>query len=150
MVQQKIISMKKIINELTKFEFKKRKSFTITSINLIRNFRNRMAHSLNAIVYKNPYYLDRRLLIEHYSSSKILSWKDVKNTNRFTNDMYSLILCILMYLDDSFMRLKFIDELYNVLFSIENTALFHHYSEISGLPKNLNLRLMELKQFYKS
>lgn len=137
-------------------EYKEKTNFIITSINLLRKFRNVMAHNLKAIEYKYNKKISGETMINYYDDPIILSWNDIKSHNRGLNDLYSVILIIIIYLDSNDLRLLFLNDLLNVFFDnntnkiYENESLFEHYIKFTNLPNNLENRLKKLYNKYTS
>lgn len=137
-------------------EYKEKTNFIITSINLLRKFRNVMAHNLKAIEYKYYKKVSGETMIKYYDDSIILSWNDIKSHKRGLDDLYSVILIIIIYLDSNDLRLLFLNDLLNVFFD-NNTnkiygdeSLFEHYVKFTNLPNNLENRLKNLYNKYSS
>lgn len=85
-------------------DYYKKVEFIIASLNIIRNFRNKMAHNLKFITYKSHFHsLDPKTIL-HLLPPGLLHWKDIRQNKIGLNDIYGDILCILILLDDEYLQ----------------------------------------------
>lgn len=124
-------------------------NFVITSIGLIRTYRNKYIHHLNGIDYKHDakYSPSKTVIRKIFNNPIILSKKDIGENKRGFNDTYCLILCIYLYLENEYLRNKFIEELeFNLSCNgdKEKEKFFNYYIKSTNLPYNLIDRLSKL------
>lgn len=112
----------------------------INMINIVRTFRNKIAHNYKVITYKSEYKL---FLVNYKKIDKynLLTGLDIKN-KKGTNDLLAMILSISILLNNPILNFAFFQELYFAMIADENSL--KSYEEISGLPKNFYKRLEKL------
>ncbi len=129
--------------------------FLINALNIIRRFRNKIAHNLKFVTYRAcgnslaPKTLT--LLLPNF-----IYGKAEQNSKIGRNDIYSVILAMICLLqNDKYLTAKFILEL-NSHISVYNTDseneavkpfLFDEYSIITGLPQDLSFKLNEFHNY---
>ena len=125
--------------------------FIIAALNLIRTFRNKIAHNLKFITYKNDFHkLDPKTILK-LSPSGLLHWKDIKKHNRGLNDIYSDILCILVLLNDKQLIGPFLFELLlafhkiNTINTPNMNLIKQKYYVITNIPPDIEKRISSLK-----
>ena len=119
--------------------------FLICALNLIRKFRNKIAHNLKFVTYKaQGDYLSAKVL--KATLPPVLYGPSEKAAKCGRNDVYAVILSIIILLkDDSYLINKFISEFMVHITSLDETVVyenlkpmfFNKYSDITGLPKTL-------------
>lgn len=120
--------------------------FIIHSLNLIRKFRNKIAHNLKFVTYK----VTKDPLSDKVLSTilpKILYNSPERQANRGIKDVYAFILAIIIFIkDDSYLVTKFLSDIINLnsitLYENQNPVLFDAYSDITNLPKDLRKKLI--------
>lgn len=135
----------------SKISFDQKTDLILSSIELIRTFRNKFVHNLNAIDYKHniKYSPSKDVIRKAINNLEILSKNDIKKKKIGFNDTYCLILCIYLYLQDSFLQKEFLFELiFNMLGYKDNEKIkyFSYYCKSTNLPLDLKNRLINFIQ----
>ena len=121
--------------------------FVIAALTLIRTFRNKIAHNLKFVTFKNPRIHLAPKIITRIMPHELISWKDIRKQKRGINDIYAYILCLVTLLDDPFLRYFFLTELHSYLYDLESsqTPVFvqscQEYYKITNLPSDFTTRL---------
>lgn len=146
---------KLVVNEIIPDElsYDKKISFLIPALNLIRNFRNKIAHNLKFVTYKvNPTYQLPPKIVKSLIPNDLLSWDDI-HEHRGLNDIYASIILINYFLKDPYLMDNFYNELLGFILPINDTPnekikdnLFKEYSTITNLPSDLIKRLTTSKE----
>lgn len=136
---QEYFDINLIINETNKIKEEDIELF-INMINIVRTFRNKIAHNYKVITYKSEYKL---FLVNYKKIDKfnLLSDLDIKN-KKGKNDLLGLILSISILLNNPVLNFSFFRELYYAMSA--NEELLKIYEEVSGLPKNFYKRLEKI------
>lgn len=121
-------------------------SFVIDALTTIRKFRNKIAHNLKFVTfknYRNP--LSPKILVK-VVPSELLSWRDINKDKRGVFDIYSFILCLFVLLEDPHIKSFFIVELNNYFKGLQTSPHMltvqccKKYYNITNLPPNLTDR----------
>lgn len=116
-----------------------KKKLLSDSLFIIRKYRNSIAHSIKFIAYRAPEY--KALLLTKLSKEfggTLISKKDFKNPI-IANNIYAMILSLVLLLGDNYRIRRLKDDLYGVV-NVENDEIWEKYSEVSGIPYNLTDR----------
>ena len=115
-------------------------------ITIIRKFRNRIAHNYKVITYriesKYQLYQKNMFKINPYG---LMRWKDFKKVGK--DDMFAMILSLVVILDNPLLVKSFIDELNLLLnndYSNFSTNIMEEYKKITGLPLDLDKRISQI------
>lgn len=126
--------------------------FIIASLNIVRSFRNKIAHNLKFITYKNTFHSLEPKTVLKILPPGLLHWKDIKKRKIGLNDIYADILCILILLNDDYLAVSMLYEL-TVSFHKMNTGksspmqmIKSKYFEITKLPPDIEARFTALYQ----
>ncbi len=124
-------------------------AYVLSGINLIRKFRNAIAHDLKFVSFHPSNYDKLNFSVTKKIFPPALTEKPSNARKNFASlDIYAFILALLYFLRDDYLRRRFCLELF-LFFNIPqsndpNTAakkiLVRHYTEITGLPQNMSDR----------
>ena len=84
------------------------------SLYIIRRYRNEIAHSMDFINYRAERYIIFRYLkkiLNEYGYIKLMNKNDYSKRQRGSNDIFSMILSIILLLGNEFLRIEMIEEL---------------------------------------
>ena len=115
------------------------------SLYIIRRYRNEIAHSMDFINYRAERYIIFRYLkkiLNEYGYIKLMNKNDYSKRQRGPNDIFSMILSIILLLGNEFLRIEMLKEL-EMFINKENKEKFKSYAEITNLPDNFLDRLQE-------
>ena len=115
------------------------------SLYIIRRYRNEIAHSMDFINYRAERYIIFRYLkkiLNKYGYIKLMNKNDYSKRQRGSNDIFSMILSIILLLGNEFLRTEMLKEL-EMFINKENKEKFKSYAEITNLPDNFLDRLQE-------
>jgi len=113
---------------------------TLTSLNLVRKFRNNIAHNLNFLTYRNEnFYMDKRANL--LFKSNLISENEVSHTR---NDVWAMIISIVILLNNKYLIHNFLAELNSFMI---NNYLAEIYCSISGIPLDLENRIKRYFDF---
>lgn len=122
-------------------------SFILSALNIIRNFRNVIAHNLKFVTYKSiKRPLSPKITIK-YLPKELIGWSDYNKSCRGADDIYADILSIISVLGDECMVNCFCHELLDCIYVINafekqgRTDILKYYMNITNLPMNLEDRL---------
>jgi abortive infection bacteriophage resistance protein len=124
-------------------------SFLIPSLNLLRVFRNKIAHNLKFVTYKasTKNALPPKILKQLFLDD-LISWNDIKHNQCGVNDIYACILLIIYFLKDPYLVETFCKDLVFTISPLDNTpneqiktVLFNDYAAITNLPGDLASRI---------
>lgn len=126
----------------------KKNDFFIRGLNLIREFRNVMAHNQKFVTFKTEKNKlgDPEAVISLFPAG-LLTWTDVKRHDRGLNDIYSLILLVATMLGTSFLQFSFLHNIFSYLVKTPDLSVLAHkhlipqYKAITKLPDNLEDRI---------
>lgn len=137
--------------------YQQKVDFIIASLNIVRSFRNKIAHNLKFITYKSTFHkLEPKTALKLLPQG-LLHWKDIKKRNIGLNDIYADILCLLILTNDKYITTSMLFELI-VSFHKMNSGLSSQmqlikdkYFQITNLPTDIEQRLSTLyeKQAYE-
>lgn len=118
--------------------------FILGSLNLVRNYRNKIAHNLKFVTYKSPTRIKPDALLKLLPKC-LLTDRDTKK--RVLNNIYTYILCVYCLLGDDYIKRAFIFELLSRLVSIHRSdnkkamSALGYYIKITELPSDILFRL---------
>ena len=115
------------------------------SLYIIRRYRNEIAHSMDFINYRAERYIIFRYLkkiLNKYGYIKLMNKNDYSKRQRGSNDIFSMILSIILLLGNEFLRIEMLKEL-EMFINKENKEKFKSYAEITNFPDNFLDRLQE-------
>lgn len=113
------------------------------SLILIRKFRNEIAHSMNFVNYKSKRYVVFRYLkkvLNEHGYLKLTNKNDYSKYGRGSNDIFSMILVIILLLDNEFLRIEILKEL-AFFIKNEDRERFNDFAKITNLPENFLERI---------
>lgn len=116
-----------------------RKELLVSGLDLLRSFRNKIAHNLKFVTHRGTFKqsmsvkIIRKFLPEGVITKKMIEEKYI------ANDLYAVILFIFLVLNDSFLKSQFYYDLINKdYFTLSgNEYLQQKYRQITGLPENI-------------
>jgi len=130
-------------------KYKEKVDFLLTALNIIRDFRNKIAHNLKFVTHRYDYRPLKAQTSKKIISPVLLSWDDIKQQNRGLCDIYSMILSIIALQKDKFLTQTFLNELITFITpqnisenEMVKNALYNHYANITNLPNDLAQRLI--------
>ena len=115
------------------------------SLYIIRRYRNEIAHSMEFINYRAERYIIFRYLkkiLNEYGYIKLMNKNDYSKRQRGPNDIFSMMLSVILLLGNEFLRIEMLKEL-EMFINKENKEKFKSYAEITNLPDNFLDRLQE-------
>lgn len=138
----------KLKEKMIYFEYKNNekqqaKNLFRNSLYIIRKYRNEIAHSMDFINYKAERYVIFRYLkkiLNNCGYIKLMSKNDYSKRKRGSNDIFAMILSIILLLGNEFLRIEMLKEL-EMFINKENKEKFEIYAKISNLPDNFLDRL---------
>ena len=95
------------------------------SLYIIRRYRNEIAHSMDFINYRAERYIIFRYLkkiLNEYGYIKLMNKNDYSKRQRGSNDIFSMILSIILLLGNEFLRTEMLKEL-EMFINKENKAV---------------------------
>lgn len=128
-----------MLNINTNDEYKKEILFT--SINIVRRFRNKIAHNLKFITSVDSTYSINKNLVE--STPYLYLFE-----NHSYNNVYSMIICLNIILKDNLMK----EELNNTIINASsplsglNKNLIKDYYSVTGIPVNFQNMVIEFNK----
>lgn len=137
-----------ILND--QIDYAQKVDFLTNSLNIIRDYRNKIAHNLKFVTHKSSNFVSPKIL-HTLSSSVLYSNRDIENKIG-GNDIYALILSIVVLLDNPFLIREFLLEILNHISSFNSDlmpdtnitvdeTLYNYYSQITNLPIDLEKRI---------
>lgn len=130
----------------SKLPDKQKISFVIDALTTIRKYRNKIAHNLKFVTFKNYRNPLAPKVLTKIIPYDLLTWRDINKNNRGVNDIYSFILCLFILLEDPLIRAFFISELNDYFSGIESspdrltTQCCQEYYKITNLPPDITKR----------
>lgn len=131
----------------TLLSYDKQVEFVKNSLNIVRNFRNKIAHNLKFITFKDHVNRLKQQSIIALIPKELMRWKDIKKNRRGTEDIYSYIMCILILLNDPVLQRIFatsLEQSFAMLKSQVNPQrlqAFFRYCEMANIPGDFDIRL---------
>lgn len=129
--------------------YKQQVAYVLSGINLIRKFRNTIAHDLKFVSFRPSRYDRLSFSVTRQIFPSAITEKPANAGKDFGRcDIYAFILALLYFLHDDFLRRRFCFEL-SRFFYVRQTddpndsvlkILINRYSEITGLPSNMTER----------
>lgn len=127
----------------------KAKELFRNSLIMIRKFRNEIAHSMNFVNYKSERYIIfsylKKLLYEN-GYGKLTHRNDYSKNKRGGNDIFAMILVIVLLLDSDFLRIEMLKEL-GMFLENEDKNKFKDYAKLTNLPENFLERIKKVLEF---
>lgn len=131
------------------FPYTAQVAYTLAGMNLIRKFRNTIAHDLKFVSYRPSGYerlatsTTRRLFPDVLTQAPPNAGKDFASL-----DVYAFILALMYFLKDHYLRLRFCTELVNFFRTPSSTnpdaqvqkVMIEHYTKLTGLPLDISDR----------
>lgn len=142
--QQKLIQM--LLPDAA-IPYNNKVEFTISSLNIIREYRNKIAHNLKFITFKPTRNKLSPTITTKIVSKNLLRWKDINKNKVVVHDIYAYILALDLLLGDNYIRRCFCRELlglFEATILLEEEvfrAIGMHYFKITGIPENIGVRL---------
>lgn len=127
--------------------------FFLTGLNIVRNYRNQIAHNLKFVTYKHSIKLSLKL-INSIFPNYWLSTSDIYKKGIGYNDIFSMISIISYLINDVYLENIFLDELLDCISAkdisgnelIKNN-LFKNYAKITNLPIDLERRICQRQDY---
>lgn len=127
--------------------------FFLVGLNIVRNYRNQIAHNLKFVTYRHSKKLSLKL-INSIFPSYWLSTSDIYKKGIGYNDIFSMISIISYLINDVYLENIFLDELLDCISAKDMSVnelikdnLFKSYSEITNLPIDLKQRIYQRKDY---
>ena len=118
-------------------------------ISIIRKFRNKIAHNAKVITYR----VDRRYELQQIKLMKInpyslMKWKDTKNKITGRNDLFAMILSLIIVLDNPVLVGNMLNEI--SVFLESNANVSDSYIKITNLPPDIINRIqnIDIKKYW--
>ena len=121
--------------------------FIIAALNIVRNYRNKIAHNLKFVTYKNYNKQLSRNSLCTITPKTLLSRSETKKHKRGLYDIYADILCILHLLDDPILKYSFVSQLRSNLSDFQmsknknSPSAYDDYIQITNMPPDIIKRL---------
>lgn len=127
--------------------------FFLVGLNIVRNYRNQIAHNLKFVTYRHSKKLSLKL-INSIFPSYWLSTSDIYKKGIGHNDIFSMISIISYLINDIYLESSFLDELLDCISAKDMSVnelikdnLFKSYAEITNLPIDLKQRIYQRKDY---
>lgn len=124
-------------------DIEKKKELLLNALIIIRKFRNSIAHDLKFITFNTKnYQLIIKDIIPYFENTMLYENEDTIDRGR--NDIYAMILSILLLIDDNNLKIKFVYDLMTEIdFYIKDLRyLYDLYIQKTNLPVDFNKRLL--------
>lgn len=119
--------------------------YVIAALNLIREYRNKIAHNLKFISFKSTHNKLSPKATTAIFPNKLIGWKDINKNHIGVNDIYAYILALLLFINDSYLKIVMCNELSSFFRSHKKAIAFatfnSYYFSVTGLPENIDERL---------
>ena len=148
---------RKVVDALlpsSSLQYNQKSNYVTLSLNAIREFRNFVAHNLNftnlRITGKRKippeilWNLLRTPLIQREKKKITASDKEA------LQGIYGVMLAILSFLDDSYLRSLFIEEFLVIISNDRDEELFDEYSQITAIPADIKNRFLKYYKILQS
>lgn len=138
-----------------KINYNEKVEFLIAALNIIRQYRNTIAHNLNFTTFTAAKDSLKPNSALKFFNSNLLKTKDVRKNHIGTNDIYSFMLSLLLLLGDNTLRKLMVYELLGFIESKTPESeqivqsIFNPYFTITKLPSDLAVRLRNYFKFLK-
>ena len=136
----------------SKVSFEDRVAFIKNALNIIRVFRNKIAHNLKFVTYRSSNRISTKTL-QRLVPPSLFKTTDAKIKNRGVNDIFALILCIYCLLEDPILKNTFLLELgltFDKMDTIkplkDRVSILEYYIKVTKLPDDI---LTRIKQTFK-
>lgn len=136
-----------------RINYNEKVEFLIAALNIIRHYRNTIAHNLKFITFSSAKDSLKPNAALKFFNSRLLNTKDVRKKHIGTNDIYSFMLSLILLLGDNNLRRLMVLELLSFIDPPNPTlkktaqAIFTPYFEITKLPDDLPDRLNNYEAF---
>lgn len=123
--------------------------FIISALNIVREYRNKIAHNLKFITFKPARNKLSPAITTKVISKNLLRWKDINKNKIAVCDIYAYILALDLLLGDDYIRSCFCKELSGLFAAtIKSTekpfqTIGMYYCKITGIPENIDVRLTD-------
>lgn len=128
----------------------KKKEILLNALIIVRKFRNSIAHDLKFITFNTKnYQLIIKDIIPCFENTMLFTGEDTINRGR--NDIYAMILSLMLLIDDSNLKIKFVyDMVTEIDFYKKNlNDLYKLYLDKTNLPEDFSERLMSYAKSLK-
>ncbi|BBA51679.1 putative abortive infection bacteriophage resistance protein [Fusobacterium varium] len=117
------------------------------SLTIVRKFRNKIAHNSKVITYRSEKNaeLHQDTILKIFPSFFVT--KNDKNKKRGRNDLFAMIISLIILLKENFFIKNMLLELIALVENFEEVA--SDYLEVTKLPRNLKERMEKLFELYK-
>lgn len=121
-------------------------SFVLDALTIIRKFRNKIAHNLKFVTFKNYRNPLAPNVFIKIIPSELLTWKDIKKGKRGLYDIYAFILCLFVLLEDPLVKSFLISELNDYLSGLQvspstlTVQCCNEYYKVTNLPTDITKR----------
>lgn len=128
--------------------YEEKVDFIIAALDIVRNYRNKIAHNLKFVTYTNYKRLSIGTLCK-ITPAILITRAEAKRNHRGTQDIYADILCILHLLNDPLLRGSFASQLCSNLLDFQKSknkfgpSAYDDYIQITNLPANIINRLLK-------
>lgn len=127
--------------------------YVIAALNLVREYRNKIAHNLKFISYKSSHNKLSPKITTACISNKLIAWKDINKKQIGVNDIYAYILALILLVNDNYIRQIMCKELGSFFASHKSSNIFgtfnSYYFSVTGLPENIDERLKRYEKTLK-
>jgi len=130
--KERLFSLINIYNT-DSLEFQDKVVITLTSLELVRKFRNKIAHNLNFLSYRDSSLNKKANLL--FKDTLILK----KEINKTRNDVWAMIISIVILLNNKYVIQNFLSEFNS--FMILDKDLSRIYCSITGIPLDYEERI---------
>ena len=127
-------------------EYEDKVFFSIQALQTIKKYRNVIAHNLKFIACKADNAAPAKTLVS-LSNKALISWSDIKKSRVRLNNIYALILQIIIMLDDNYLKASFLVELFNHFESEQGKVISDFYCTAAELPSDFAKRIERYLQF---
>lgn len=148
---------RQVVNALlpsSTLQYDQKSNYITLALNAIREFRNCIAHNLNFTNlritgrYKIPseilWNLIKSPLVQREKKRVLKSDKDA------CQGIYGVMLAILSFLDNAYLRSLFIEEFLVIISTDRDEEMFNGYAQITNIPPDIKTRFMEYYHYLQS
>lgn len=122
-------------------------AYLLSALNIIRSYRNKIAHNLKFVTYKSAKHWINPKTTTRLVPKEIVEWHDFNKYDRGKADIYAYIICLWCLIDDYYLRQFFCSEIHDYFYAIENSTnpLYitadKEYKRITNIPENITERM---------
>ncbi len=117
----------------TDLEFNDKINITIDALNLVRKFRNTIAHNLNFLTYRDSRLNNKANLL--FRNNLVLE----KELHKTRTDVWAMVISIVILLNNKYLAQNFLAELQSFMHYNDNLAKI--YCEVTGIPLDFENRI---------